>query len=567
MASKNLSISIGFAIILFASLAVIPAPVHAAPISASDTVQEHVIKFYLDPVLVPDLDLAKVNLVKYVGDMNLILSKNTSRRLVFDPETGIILTTIQPHSNQALPPLPNGGFEIWAHAIHTNYSVSYGGYAGIDSSGAGVLAGLNWTRIYNPDTLQPTEVMDYWTQVNNMLHELAHVFGAGIGEYYKLATVQDTTGETPILPINVFDSNDSFWSTKQDFLTDPLLKNAALGDGIGQNPTRSALLGYVKFSDLTAKIISDGYRNGIPLIDLSKITVKIISEETGLPMADAQVKIWSVRGGSPYESQRLVDGASNPGGELTFAWGGTSVDPHNSYNFLRLIKVYKEGYQPAARYISIFDADIAKLVDGNSSWTITIHLKEIESITPSVSSFDDVSTDYFAWAAIEQLYAAEVTGGCSTSPLLYCPEQTVTRGQMAIFLERSMRGAKFVPPQNTISFNDTANHWARAWIEVLAADGITSGCGNGNYCPDQPVTRGQMAIFLLRAKYGRNYAPPAPAGTRFQDVPQDHWAAAWIEQFSAEGITSGCGNGNYCPDQPVTRAQMAVFLAKSFKFE
>jgi hypothetical protein len=150
---------------------------------------------------------------------------------------------------------------------------------------------------------------------------------------------------------------------------------------------------------------------------------------------------------------------------------------------------------------------------------------------------------------------------------MYCPEQTVTRGQMAIFLERSMRGSQFIPPQNTISFNDTADHWARAWIEVLAADGITSGCGNGNYCPDQPVTRGQMAIFLLRAKYGRNYTPPAPTGTKFQDVPQGHWAAAWIEQFSAEGITSGCGNGNYCPDQPVTRAQMAVFLAKSFKFQ
>jgi len=72
-----------------------------------------------------------------------------------------------------------------------------------------------------------------------------------------------------------------------------------------------------------------------------------------------------------------------------------------------------------------------------------------------------------------------------------------------------------------------------------------------------------MAIFLLRAKHGSNYVPPKATGI-FQDVPTDYWAADWIEALAAEGITAGCGNGNYCPDTPVARDQMAVFLVRTF---
>ena len=74
-----------------------------------------------------------------------------------------------------------------------------------------------------------------------------------------------------------------------------------------------------------------------------------------------------------------------------------------------------------------------------------------------------------------------------------------------------------------------------------------------------------MAVFLLKAKYGSGYAPPAVgASTSFADVQTTHWAAAWIKQLAAEGITGGCGTGTYCPDAPVTRAQMSVFLVRTF---
>jgi len=183
-------------------------------------------------------------------------------------------------------------------------------------------------------------------------------------------------------------------------------------------------------------------------------------------------------------------------------------------------------------------------------------------------TFEDVQTSYWAWSFIERLYNAGITRGCSLSPLHYCPETTVTRSQMAVFLERGIHGSAYVPPAvaGSTGFGDVpVDYWSAAWIKQLAAEGITGGCGSGNYCPEYPVTRDQMAVFLLRSKYGSSYSPPAVgASTGFGDVPTDHWAAPWIKQLVTEGITAGCGGGNYCPELPVSRAQMAVFLVRTF---
>jgi hypothetical protein len=176
--------------------------------------------------------------------------------------------------------------------------------------------------------------------------------------------------------------------------------------------------------------------------------------------------------------------------------------------------------------------------------------------------------DYWAWQYIESIYAAGITSGCGTNPLIYCPATPVTRAQMAVFLLRGIHGGSYTPPAvgAGTGFSDVpADHWAAAWIKQLSAEGITGGCGAGIYCPEDPVTRDQMAVFLLRAKHGSSYTPPAVgAGTGFNDVAADYWAAAWIKQLSAEGITGGCGSGNYCPLMAVTRDQMAVFLQRVF---
>ena len=101
------------------------------------------------------------------------------------------------------------------------------------------------------------------------------------------------------------------------------------------------------------------------------------------------------------------------------------------------------------------------------------------------------------------------------------------------------------------------------YITKLVSNQITVGCGAGNYCPDANVTRQQMAVFLLKGKHGLCYVPPTCTPGFFGDVPCPSTYANWIEALANEGITGGCGDGNYCPTNPVRRDQMAVFLLKS----
>jgi Carboxypeptidase regulatory-like domain/S-layer homology domain len=177
-------------------------------------------------------------------------------------------------------------------------------------------------------------------------------------------------------------------------------------------------------------------------------------------------------------------------------------------------------------------------------------------------SFADVPTSNIFYGFIETIFHKGITGGCGGAN--YCPDNPVTRAQMAVFLLKAEHGAAFLPPACTGVFADVPCPSLFAdWIEQLAAEGITAGCGGGNYCPNNPVTRAQMAVFLLKTEHGSSYVPPACTGV-FPDVACPSLFADWIEQLAAEGITAGCGGGNYCPNNPNTRGQMAVFLTKTF---
>jgi hypothetical protein len=143
------------------------------------------------------------------------------------------------------------------------------------------------------------------------------------------------------------------------------------------------------------------------------------------------------------------------------------------------------------------------------------------------------------------------------------------RQQMAVFLLKGKYGICYVPPPCTGVFSDvscTPGSGFGDWIEELAAQGITGGCGPSIYCPTSPVRRDQMAVFLLKAKHGSNYVPPVCNGD-FADVACPSQFADWIEQLAAEQITTGCGGGNYCPLNPNTRGQMAVFITKTFNLQ
>ena len=206
------------------------------------------------------------------------------------------------------------------------------------------------------------------------------------------------------------------------------------------------------------------------------------------------------------------------------------------------------------------------LTYSDSNWHNGEDLYSTQNIVPTI--FSDVPATYWAWSYIERLYNAGITGGCNVNPLLYCPATGVTRSQMAVFLLRAEHGSAYTPPDvgGSTGFTDVpTTYWAAAWIKQLALEGITVGCGPNLFCPETLVSRDQMAVFLLRGEHGASYVPPAVgAGTGFTDVPTTHWAAAWIKQLAAEGITGGCTATTYCPTVTVTRDQMAVFLVRTF---
>ena len=158
-------------------------------------------------------------------------------------------------------------------------------------------------------------------------------------------------------------------------------------------------------------------------------------------------------------------------------------------------------------------------------------------------------------ADINAIAATGITTGCG--PGLYCPAEGVTREQMATFLARALG----LTPVASGPFTDAAASIHAGAINAIAAAGITTGCSATLFCPTESVTRDQMATFLVRA-----LKLPASTAIPYTDLATTSHAAD-IAAIATAGITTGCGGTNYCPFNPVTRAQMASFLARAFKLE
>jgi PKD repeat protein len=133
----------------------------------------------------------------------------------------------------------------------------------------------------------------------------------------------------------------------------------------------------------------------------------------------------------------------------------------------------------------------------------------------------------------------------------FMPNNNVTRADMAEFIINGLYGESFI--YSSASFK---------YIQKMYEEGITTGCGGSNYCPDGTVNRAQMAVFIIRALYGEGFEH---TGTPyFADVSSKHWAFGHVQRMKDDGITGGCSETKYCPAMAVTRAQMAVFLGRAF---
>ncbi len=179
-------------------------------------------------------------------------------------------------------------------------------------------------------------------------------------------------------------------------------------------------------------------------------------------------------------------------------------------------------------------------------------------------SFSDVPRSSGYYRYVETLLHEGVTAGCGGDS--YCPTNSTSRQQMAIFTLLSKEGAGYSPPPcgATPIFGDVpvASSFC-SWVEELSRRGVTNGCGGGNFCPTAVVQRDQMAAFVLRT-LDPSLDPPACGTPVFSDVPANSPFCKYVEELVRRGVVSGCGGGNYCPANPVTRGQVSVFLTRSF---
>lgn len=166
-------------------------------------------------------------------------------------------------------------------------------------------------------------------------------------------------------------------------------------------------------------------------------------------------------------------------------------------------------------------------------------------------------------ADIEAIAAAGITKGCNPPTNdRFCPNDPVTRGQMAAFLTRGLD----VPPDTIDRFTDDDLSVFEPDIQAIAAAGITKGCdppANTRFCPTRAVTRGEMAAFLVRA-FGYQATPSS-----FMDTNGSEFADE-IGALAAAGITKGCdppANTLFCPTRSVSRGEMATFLARALDLE
>lgn len=161
---------------------------------------------------------------------------------------------------------------------------------------------------------------------------------------------------------------------------------------------------------------------------------------------------------------------------------------------------------------------------------------------------DDHTTHEDAIAAIAE---AGITSGCETN--LFCPDDQVTRGQMATFLVRALD----LPAAERDWFDDDNGSVHEDAVNRLADAGITNGCSAESFCAADPISREHMATFLVRALD----LPGAETDHFSDDDGSAHEAS--INALAAAGVTGGCGGESYCPAEPVTRGQMATFLARA----
>jgi S-layer homology domain len=274
----------------------------------------------------------------------------------------------------------------------------------------------------------------------------------------------------------------------------------------------------------------------------------------------------SVGPGPALPNQLIAGTTTSAGGALTYA-GLIGVKDGEGF--------FAPSGGPVARWGDYFGAGIDPVNGG--LWTTGEYAKALDgegmpqygtwvSYFPwtTAAQFSDVSPTSPHFDFINVLSMWKITTGCGAGT--FCPGSPVSRGQMAVFIVRSVFGDQF-PFPSTAYFTDVpSTHPYFAYIQKLRQLGITQGCSATTFCPDASITRSEAAVFIVRAKLGSLFGDSFsyPATAYFSDVPSTDGRFPFIQKLRELGITQGCSPTTFCPNQAIPREQMATFLVRAF---
>ena len=206
------------------------------------------------------------------------------------------------------------------------------------------------------------------------------------------------------------------------------------------------------------------------------------------------------------------------------------------------------------------------IIDDIRIYNRALSNSEILDLFNEKCSFVDVPPGSNHDESICAIYYAGITTGCSQNPLGFCPQDPVTRAQMAAFIIRALEGEPTTDcdPNNPPFPDVDPNLPVCKYIKRLSELEITTGYSDGTYRPYNTVTRAQMATFIVRAKEGEPPTDYCDTGSPFPDVPANSPTCKYIKRFFELGITTGYPDGTYRPGNTVIRRQMAAFLDRAF---
>ena len=163
-----------------------------------------------------------------------------------------------------------------------------------------------------------------------------------------------------------------------------------------------------------------------------------------------------------------------------------------------------------------------------------------------IASVSGNPADAYFWT----VFGGTIISGQGTQSITFASGEAGTRLSIQVFATDANGCVGSAAEYAQVDFNDVVPvDPFYPYVCTIGQAGITAGCGSGDYCPTDPVRRDQMAVFLLKAKHGSSHVPLFCTGI-FADVPCPGPFTDWVEELAAEGITAGCGSGQLLPGEP-----------------